>query len=65
LALCLGLPEVLLIIGLGLLVGVIGSGSTLSLCLSFVCIQLAVLLRLAARGALLAGNHHLLGSSSA
>jgi hypothetical protein len=65
LALSLGVPEVLLIIGIGLLVGVIGSGSTLSLGLSFLFIQLAVLLRLAARGALLAGNHQLLGSASA
>lgn len=65
LALFVGVPEVLLIIGLGLLVGVIGSGSTFGLCLSFVFIQIAVLLRLAARGAVLAGNHQLLGSASA
>ncbi len=65
LALLIGLPEVLLIIGLGLLVGVIGSGSTLALCLSFLSMQIAVLLRLAARGAVLAGNHQLLGSTSA
>ena len=65
LAVCVGVPAVLFLLGLGLLVGAIGSGSTTALCLSFVFIQIAVLLRLAARGAVLAGNRQLLDTAAA
>lgn len=60
LALFIGAPAFLLLIGLGFLLGVVEQGDVWMLLLGFVIVQLAAYVRLAARAAVLTGNLTLL-----
>ncbi|MDJ0975401.1 MAG: hypothetical protein QNJ98_13130 [Planctomycetota bacterium] len=64
LALFVGAPAFLLLIGLGILLGVVDSGGLWMLLLGFVVVQLAAFVRLAARAAVLTGSLVLLDQVS-
>lgn len=60
LALFIGLPAFLILLGLGALLGALESGGLLAFLLAFLAIQLAAFVRLFARAAVLAGDDQLL-----
>ncbi len=60
LALFVGVPAFLVLLGLGYLLGAVEGGTTLMLIIGFVVVQVAVFVRLGARAAVLAGDLTLL-----